>query len=155
MILKGPYVDISYRFSDNKEEAFEIRRKVFIDEQGFKYEFDAIDEDALMTHVTVYCDNILIGCARIFPSDIEPKLDPQPGRWVLGRLAVLPEYRKHGLGSQIMRAAEDEAAKRGAQQIVLHAQCRVQPFYQKLGYEPFGPIEFEEHVEHQWMKKNL
>lgn len=153
--MKGLYVDITYQFSGNKEKAFEIRRKVFIDEQGFKDEFDAIDEDALMTHVTAYCDGILAGCARIFPSDIEPKLEPEEGRWVLGRLAVLPEYRKFGFGSKIMKASEDEARARGARQIVLHAQCRARPFYQKLGYEPFGPIEFEEHVEHQWMKKNL
>lgn len=54
-----------------------------------------------------------------------------------------------------MEAAEAEAGRQGAQKIILHAQCRVRPFYQKLGYAAFGPIEFEEHVEHQWMEKFL
>lgn len=148
-------MEITFKFNDNKDEAFEIRRKVFIDEQGFVDEFDAIDEDPAMTHVTVYVDGELAGCARIFASDLEPKLETEAGTWVLGRLAVLPQFRKYGLGSTIMEACEAEARRRGARRMVLHAQCRVQPFYKKLGYEPFGPIEPEEHVDHQWMRKLL
>ena len=37
----------------------------------------------------------------------------------------------------------------------LHAQCNAQPFYQKCGYVAYGLIEFDEHVEHQWMSKSL
>lgn len=149
------YMDIAFKFADAKDDAFTIRRAVFVDEQGFKEEFDAIDEDPRMIHIAVYCDDQLAGCARIFPGDLEPKIACDKDTWVLGRLAVLPEYRTYGLGSKIMVAAEEEAARQGAQKIILHAQCRVQPFYHKLGYAAFGPIEFEEHVEHQWMEKAL
>lgn len=148
-------MDITFRFADAKDDAFAIRRTVFIDEQGFKDEFDEIDDDPRMIHIAVYCDGQLAGCARVFPGALEPKIVCDEGTWVLGRLAVLPEYRKYGLGSKIMEAAEAEAERQRAQKIILHAQCRVQPFYQKLGYTAFGPIEFEEHVEHQWMEKFL
>ena len=148
-------MEIAFKFADNKEDAYQVRRRVFIDEQGFQDEFDAIDEDARMIHLTVYCDGALAGCARLFPSAIEPKIDGEEGLWVLGRFAIFPEYRKFGLGRKILHAAEEEASRHGARRAVLHAQCRVAPFYAKSGYEAFGPIEFEEHVEHQWMGKDL
>lgn len=148
-------MDIAFKFADNKEDAYEVRRRVFVDEQEFIDEFDAIDEDPRTIHLTMYCDGKLAGCARLFPSDIEPKIDAEAGLWVLGRFAIFPEYRKYGLGTKILRASEEEAIRHGATRAVLHAQCRVIPFYEKSGYVAFGPIEFEEHVEHQWMKKDL
>lgn len=148
-------MDIAFRFSGNKEDAYEVRRRVFVDEQGFLEEFDAIDEDPRMIHLTLYLDGKLAGCARLFPSDIEPKIDAEQGLWVLGRFAIFPEYRKYGLGTKLLRASEEEAIRHGAACAVLHAQRRVTPFYEKSGYVAFGPIEFEEHVEHQWMKKDL
>lgn len=148
-------MDITFKFTDNQEDAYEVRRRVFVDEQGFVEEFDTIDEDPRMLHLTVYCDGALAGCARLFPSDIEPKIDAEEGLWVLGRFAIFPEYRKYGLGTKILLASEAEAIRHGATRAVLHAQCRVIPFYEKNGYVAFGPIEFEEHVEHQWMRKEL
>lgn len=148
-------MDIGFVFSDNKEDAFEIRRRVFIDEQGFHDEFDEVDQNERTIHLTCYVDGELAGCARLFPSAIEPKLAGEEGLWVLGRFAVLPEYRKYGLGTKLLQAAEEEAMRHGAVRTALHAQCRVIPFYEKSGYEAYGPIEFEEHVEHQWMRKDL
>lgn len=72
-------MEIAFKFADNKEDAYQVRRRVFIDEQGFQDEFDAIDEDARMIHLTVYCDGALAGCARLFPSAIEPKIDGEEG----------------------------------------------------------------------------
>lgn len=148
-------MDITFKFTDNQEDAYEVRRRVFVDEQEFVEEFDTIDEDPRMTHLTMYCDGKLAGCARLFPSDIEPKIDAEEGLWVLGRFAIFPEYRKYGLGTKLLQASEEEATRSGATRAILHAQCRVIPFYEKSGYVAFGPIEFEEHVEHQWMKKDL
>ena len=37
----------------------------------------------------------------------------------------------------------------------LHAQCRATPFYERRGYEQYGPVELDEHVEHIWMRKAL
>lgn len=148
-------MDITFKFTDNQEDAYEVRRRVFVDEQEFVEEFDTIDEDPRMIHLTMYCDGELAGCARLFPSDIEPKLDAEEGLWALGRFAIFPEYRKYGLGTKLLQASEEEAIRHGAMRAVLHAQCRVIPFYEKSGYVAFGPIEFEEHVEHQWMKKDL
>lgn len=46
------------------KEAKDIRREVFIDEQGFKNEFDDIDITAI--HLVCYDKEKPIGTARIF-----------------------------------------------------------------------------------------
>ena len=37
--------------------------------------------------------------------------------------------------------------------IVVHAQVRIHPFYEKQGYIQFGQIDDDEGVPHMWMKK--
>lgn len=145
---------LSFR-SDVFADAAEIRRKVFMEEQGFQNEFDAVDEDPRTIHLTAYDEGELVGCARIFPSDMEPGLETAPGCWVFGRLAVLPSRRGKGMGSRILAEAEQLARQSGAAEMHLHAQCYAQPLYAKAGYVAYGPVEFDEHVEHQWMEKRL
>ena len=86
----------------NYQDAQAVRRKVFMEEQGFQNEFEERDEDPQMIQVTAYEDGKLVGCARVFPATLEPDLEDAEGRWVFGRLAVLPEARGGGLGSQIL-----------------------------------------------------
>lgn len=140
------WIDMRFEIG-NKEDAFKIRTLVFIEEQGFDDEFDDIDDYA--THITLYQGDTLIGCSRIFPSEEEPK------HYIFGRLAVIPEERKKGLGNLLLEESERQAIKQGAREMRLHAQCRAQGFYEQAGYTAYGPIEFEEHVEHIWMKKEL
>ena len=138
------------------EDAARVRRAVFMEEQGFRDEFDAADEHPAMIHVTAYDGaGVLVGCARVFPAFLEPNIEDAPGRWVFGRLAVFSDRREGGLGSQILAASEALAAEAGATELQLHAQCRVAPFYERAGYEAWGPIELDEHVEHQWMGKSI
>ena len=138
------------------EDAARVRRAVFMEEQGFCDEFDAADEHPAMIHVTAYDGaGALVGCARVFPAFLEPNIEDAPGRWVFGRLAVFSDRREGGLGSQILAASEALAAEAGATELQLHAQCRVAPFYERAGYEAWGPIELDEHVEHQWMGKSI
>lgn len=147
-------MELAFR-TDVFPDAAEIRRKVFMEEQGFQNEFDAVDEDERTIHLSAYRDGQLIGCARVFPSALEPGLETVGGRWVFGRLAVLPQHRGGRAGSRILAKAEQLAADAGATEIHLHAQCSAQPLYVRAGYEAYGPIEYDEHVEHQWMMKRL
>lgn len=80
----------------NFDDARIVRTRVFMEEQGFQDEFDDIDDDPRTIHVTLYDANALVGCARTFP---DPDRPDQPGRWVFGRLAVLPEARRGGFGA--------------------------------------------------------
>lgn len=133
----------------NKDDAFFVRTKVFMEEQGFQDEFDEIDERESTIHLTMYVDDALVGCSRTFP-------DPDhAGIYIFGRLAVLPEFRKNGYGGTILEKSEGFAKNAGANEINLHAQCSVTPFYEAYGYEQYGEIELDEHVEHIWMKKSI
>ncbi len=141
------------RFEQGRfQDARFVRERVFMDEQGFKDEFDGLDGDPATIHVTLYRDGKLAGCARTFP---DPDHPDEAGRWVFGRLAVLREMRKEGLGAALLEESERLARASGATEMHLHAQCSVTSFYERAGYVPYGPIELDEHVEHIWMKKPL
>ncbi|RDB59308.1 GNAT family N-acetyltransferase [Gordonibacter sp. 28C] len=145
---------MEYRFEQgNFADARIVRTRVFMEEQGFENEFDDVDESPDTVHVTMYdADGALVGCARTFP---DPDHADEPGRWVFGRLAVLPEARHGGRGAALLAESERLARAAGAVEMHLHAQCRVTSFYERVGYEQYGPVELDEHVEHIWMRKTL
>ena len=67
------------------EEAREIRETVFLVEQGFEVEYD--DKDEISVHLVMYKDNNTpVATCRVFKSE-------KGGVYILGRLAVLKEYR--------------------------------------------------------------
>lgn len=59
------------------DDAALVRRVVFMDEQGYENEFDAIDEDPNCIHVTLYVDGELAGCSRVFPEELERVADAE------------------------------------------------------------------------------
>lgn len=97
--------------------AKEVRQKVFVDEQGFHNEFDDIDETA--THIVMFDeDKIPIATCRIF-------WDTVMNTYILGRLAVIKQYRGKSIGSVIVKEAEKYIQKRGGKCLALYAQCRI------------------------------
>ena len=135
------------RFLTKPEQALEVRITVFVKEQGFRDQFDSIDEVA--AHFVAFDDdNSPIGTCRVFVSD-------NPEVYLLGRLAVVKEYRGQNIGSQIVKHAEAHVKEVGGKELRLHSQYQVVPFYETLGYSCFGEIEEEEGHPHIWMKKNV
>ena len=122
-----------------------LRREVFMDEQGFTYEFDDTDHTAL--HITLYDGETAAACCRIFPDG--------PEAWHVGRVAVRKVYRGQGLGAAVMVEAEKAAAARGASKMALSAQKRAAEFYRKLGYTQLGEEYLDEHCPHVYMEKQL
>lgn len=129
------------------EDAKNIRASVFIQEQGFEREFDAVDDVACQI-VMYEDDNQPIATCRVFE-------DSQQNQFVLGRLAVMKDYRGKNIGSKMLQEAENIVLKEGGTSIILHAQCRVKEFYERMGYVAFGKIEEDEGCPHIWMKKEL
>lgn len=132
-------------FDDLSDDVKFIRETVFMQEQGFQNEFDEIDSKA--KHIVLYDDNHPIATCRIYKE--------KDKTFVLGRLAVLKAYRGTGLGSIILKEAENLVMKLGGTTLSLHAQCRVKEFYYKLGYSEFGEMDYDEDCPHIWMKKLL
>ena len=131
---------------DLSPEAADIRKTVFVDEQGFRNEFDDIDNDAYHA-VLITDDNIPAACGRLFTSD--------GMTYTIGRVAVLKEYRKKGLGEKIVMALENKARELGGVETELSAQLRAKGFYEKLGYFPYGDEYLDEYCSHISMKKAL
>jgi len=133
-------------YKDLPVEARNIRQKIFVDEQGFQHEFDAIDNIA--AHLVIFENNIPVSTARLFKG--KPK-----EAFIVGRIAVLPEYRNKHIGAKIMEILENKIKELGGETIVLSAQCRVRPFYEKQGYEAHGKSYLEGLCPHIKMAKPL
>ena len=120
---------------------------MFCDEQGVprKAELDDLDERA--THVVAVADGAVIGTCRLLVLD--------DGECRLGRMAIAAERRHEGVGRDLLAAAEAEAGRMGASEVVLHAQTRAEPFYAAAGYAPEGERFTEEDIEHIRMRKRL
>jgi predicted GNAT family N-acyltransferase len=120
--------------SDDRERAFAIRRQVFQVEQGVpaEEEFDADDGRAI--HLLAVIPGRAVGTARIVF---------HPDYAKIGRMAVLKEWRRHGVGRALMQALMRTAAARTQSHLVLHAQVHAIPFYEAMGFRVVGD-EFEE-----------
>jgi predicted GNAT family N-acyltransferase len=129
-----------------REQAFEIRRRVFQDEQGVSAdeEFDADDERA--THVLAVAGDTPVGTGRIvfFPDYAK-----------IGRMAVLKEGRRRGVGRAVIDELTHVAADRGVTRLVLHAQVQAIPFYAALGFHIVGDEFVEAGIPHRRMERTL
>lgn len=129
------------------EEAREIRISVFVEEQGFENEFDEIDSEAV--HIIIRNDDGMpVATCRIFWNN-------EMESHIFGRLAVVKEFRGRGIGSDVLKSALEYVKNSGGEKLMLHSQCTAIPFYEKLGFESFGEVEYEENCPHIWMKKEL
>ena len=73
----------------------------------------------------------------------------------LQRMAVLDAYQGQGLGSILLKEAEDFAQEQGFQTISLHAQLGALKFYRNNGYQEVGKIFEEAGIQHITVEKSL
>lgn len=128
------------------DDAKIIRKQVFMEEQGFKNEFDDIDN--ISFHIVMYDENRPVATCRVYEDIVK-------NEYILGRLSVVKEYRGMSLGAKMIGEAERIVKEKGGTSIRLHAQCRVTPFYGQQDYKEYGVIEDDEGCPHIWMKKQL
>ena len=117
-----------------------------MDEQGFKDEFDETDKKSL--HAVLFINGNAAATARMFTENGGKS-------YHIGRVAVLKEFRKSGLGSRIMTALCEKAKEAGAEACELSAQCRAKGFYASLGFKEKGGIYLDEGCPHIYMEKEL
>lgn len=122
-----------------------LRQEVFMEEQGFSYEFDETDNTAL--HLVLYDDDEAVAVCRMFPDG--------PDVWHIGRVAVKKNRRGQRLGEAIIAEAETAVSLHGAKKMVLSAQVQAAGFYKKLGYAQVGGEYLDEHCPHVNMEKLL
>ncbi len=74
----------------------------------------------------------------------------------IGRVVVLPEYRKQGLGSRVIKEAERWIKELGYKKIILESRDIAVGFYEKLGYKAnFDKMIYGETFTCVYMEKML
>ena len=139
---------VEVRSRERLEQAFAIRRAVFVQEQGVGETLEIDGRDHAAQHLLALQQGHPVGTLRL--------------RWVedgrvakIERVAVLPRARGAKVGQVLVEAALALARTAGAEAALLHAQTIVQGFYARLGFVAFGPEFIEDGIPHVAMRLSL
>ncbi len=125
-------------------ELYQVRRRVFVEEQGVPESLEQDEHDTSCWHVLARDrEGHPIGTGRLL----------QDGH--LGRLAVLTTWRGRGVGKALMNRLLELARQQGLQEIVLKAQLQALAFYTKLGFQVAGESFLEAGIPHRSMRLRL
>ena len=132
------------RYADHQPGIQAVRRQVFIEEQGIDptLEWDTYDSDAVFA-IALNQEKQVIGTGRLLSN----------GK--IGRMAVLPEYRRQGVGTALLLHLLTIAKHHGYSQVTLAAQQSVTSFYSKQGFIAVGPAHIEAGMPHQNMRRPI
>lgn len=134
---------IQANYEQHRQSILQVRKIVFIHEQQVPSELEVDELDPVSQHVLLMDNGKPVATGRLTPEGH------------IGRVAVLKPFRGRGFGQQIIRMLEEIALQQGMQRLVLGAQCQAMPFYEKLGYRPFGELFMDAGIEHHMMEKHL
>ena len=79
-------------------------------------------------------------------------IETYPGEYYLDSLAVEPDYRGHGLGKDLMRAAIDYGVSLGYRKFALLVAVekpKLKDYYASLGFKEVGRVNFFGHRYHR------
>jgi predicted GNAT family N-acyltransferase len=123
-------------------EAFSIRLRVFVKEQGVPENIELDFDDRKAIHFLAYEGAKPVGTARVVM---------RQGSAKIGRMAVLKSYRRKGVGAELLKKAVRLARRRKAKRIFLNAQVPVIEFYEKMGFRCVGRVFDEAGIPHRRM----
>ena len=135
-------IDISIvSWSEKQTEITSVRRSVFVEEQNVPEGIDLDGTDPDFIHVLATDKNGRpVGTARI----------NHKGR--IGRMAVLQNYRRQGIGRKMIQALMDYGRKNAITDFHVSSQVTAVGFYKKMGFEPYGKEFTEAGIRHLNMK---
>lgn len=120
-----------------------IRTEVFVREQRVPAEIELDEMDARSLHAIAFEGEQPIGTGRLLPDGH------------IGRMAVLKDWRRRGIGAAILKSLMDAAERRGDREIALSAQVRAVEFYRTHGFQTVGDVYEEAGIAHQAMVRAL
>jgi predicted GNAT family N-acyltransferase len=125
--------------SEEMEAAKSVRFSVFVHEQGVPCQIEMDKHDAHAIHVICLIDDKVVGTGR---------LAMMPDGMKLGRVAVLAEYRKCGLGAGIVEWLLDKAKEAGHDMVYANVQIGAKKFYENMRFKAVGAHFMEAEIEH-------
>ncbi len=110
-------------------------------------EFDEHDTDDTK-YILLLDENLPAATCRLYPTD--------QGYMMMGRVVVLPEYERRGVGTRVITEGENWARELGYDKIVIEARAILADFYEARGYslhskhlihrEPFDCVQMEKRL---------
>ncbi|HKB61718.1 MAG TPA: GNAT family N-acetyltransferase [Burkholderiales bacterium] len=121
-----------------------VREQVFVTEQKVPLELEWDEWDERSDHAVARdTSGQAIGTARLLPD----------GR--IGRMAVLREWRRRGVGAALMEALLQKAREQSLSRVTLHAQTHAAGFYRRFGFSERGGEFWEAGIPHVEMTLEL
>ncbi|MCC5915055.1 MAG: GNAT family N-acetyltransferase [Balneolaceae bacterium] len=119
--------------SEQLYKVLKLRQDVFIIEQDCIYEdIDNLDQQSI--HLLLMDGEKLAAYSRIVPADVKYS---EPS---IGRIISSSDYRRKGLGREIVQHSLNFLRDRGESVARIEAQAHLQDFYSSFGFEPEGEI---------------
>ena len=137
---------IAVATSEELQDAFSVRKKVFVEEQGVPIEEEIDQYDDAATHFVLYQNGSPKGAGRFRILDGIGKIE---------RICVDCSLRGQGGGKAIMKEIEDYAKEQSISALKLNAQTHAIPFYESLGYEVVSDEFLDAGIPHKTMKKYI
>lgn len=126
------------------EQAFEIRRQVFVIEQNVDPAEEYDEFESTCTHLLARHNGVACGTARIRKTENGMKLE---------RFAVLEQYRSKGIGAALVEKCL--SLLEPGTYAYMHAQEHAIEFYAKHGFQTTGDRFWECEIPHFKMWKQL
>ncbi len=125
----------------------QLRRVVFVEEQGVPHDIEFDGEDDACTHVIVKTDGRPVGTARFhIPGDYAK----------IQRVCISSDHRGLGIGAALIRFIVEHVEKTEAVTSVrLGAQVSALDFYRKLGFTEYGEEYLDANIRHLNMERFL
>ena len=131
-----------------KNVAGSLRTEVFVEEQGVSQALEWDEDDARSVHAVLRNRmGLPVATGRLLPA-VE-------GVSKIGRMAVKRKLRGLKLGEHVLTGLLDAARQRGDREVVLHAQCTAENFYQRQGFIRRGNVFQEAGMDHVEMTITL
>lgn len=133
--------------SPEGDQVREIRNQVFVKELGIPLGLDLDNIDPIAQHVLAQGGPTApYGTARMYTDAA------CAATAVIGRVAVLPEFRKSGCGKAMMRTLMTEARAQGFTKVRLSSIVKCTPFYERLGFRAVGEEYLDTGIPHRMME---
>ncbi len=108
-------------------DAVRLRTQVFIVEQGFAPGWEPDDDDKTATQFIAAEGTKVVGTCRM--------RQERPHEFKIERMAVAKEWRKHGVGKLLAKAALKQALKLKPKRVWIRCQLKSQKFWESCGFK--------------------
>ncbi len=135
-IVQTTILIVQTTWFESENDLRAIRTPVFIVEQAVAPDFEWDEIDATAVHLLASLDGQPIACLRIIDY------------YKIGRMAVLKDWRRKGLGAALLLEAVKICKAHGSKSVHLSAQTHAIKFYCHAGFKVTSSEYCDVHIPH-------